>query len=180
MKITDKPYVEPSNAAVYDIKISLESVETRSAKAQSTGFVMQTMGPNMPESVQTKLMARYMNLIGEVDLGEEILEEFRNKQPDPMAMKMQQLEIAKLEAQVQNEFAKARENEIDYELKSAKTANELAKAGKTSSERDSIDQSFLDKESGNEQARKMEEKMFDHEASLDAKAFDKLNETTKK
>ena len=75
-----------------------------------------------------------------------------------MQQQMQQLQLAMLEAQVQNERAKAQENEVDVGLKQAKTQNELAKAGKLSSEKDNLDIDYLEKESGVDHQKEMEKK----------------------
>lgn len=159
-RITDKPYVEPQNGTEFDIKITLESAETRAAKAQSTGFVLQTMGPNMPQNAQQMLLARYMKLIGEPDIAKSI-----ENPPPPseqemmaqqLALKGQELEIAKLEAEVANERAKAAENAVDVELKKAKTMVEQAKARITNSDSDLKDLDYLEKEQGLPHQREME------------------------
>lgn len=154
MRITDREYVQPQHDSQFDIKITIESAETRAAKAQSTGFVLQTMGPNMPPEVQNKLLARYMKLVGELDLSKDI--EDYQPQPDPAQQKIQELEIAKLEAQVRNEDAKGRENAVDVELKKAKTQTELAKARITNSDSDLKDLSYLTQEQGLDHERELE------------------------
>jgi hypothetical protein len=89
------------------------------------------------------------------------LEEYQ-PQPDPMAMKEMELRIALLEAQVQNERAKAMENQVDVQLKQAKTQSELAKAKVASSEADLKDLSFLERESGQDVIKDLAKK--DHDA----------------
>ena len=163
-RITDKPYVQPMNNSEYDIKMNLESAESRAAKAQSTGFVLQTMGPNMPQEQQQTLLARYMKLVGEPDIAKAI-EEYR-PQPDPMAQKVQELQIAKLEAEVFNERAKGQENAVDVELKKAKTAVEMAKARITNSDSDIKDLDFLERESGIPHQREMEKEQLKAQKEL--------------
>jgi len=163
-RITDKPFVQAQNDNEYDIKIHLESKETRAAKAQQTGFVMQTMGPNMPQEQQQILLARYMKLVGEPDIAKAI-EDFK-PQPDPIAEKAKELELAKLEAQVFNEQAKGRENAVDVELKKAKTAVEMAKARTVNSDSDIKDLDFLEKEQGIPHQREMEKESIKAEKEL--------------
>lgn len=165
-KITDKPYVEPLNDNVFDIKMTLESAETRAAKAQSTGFVLQTMGPNMPQAQQQKLLSRYMKLIGEPDIAKEI-EEFQ-PQPDPLQEQINKLQIAKLEAEVANERAKAAENEADIALKRAKT-RELE------SRSDITDLDYLERESGMPHQREMEKKAMDIDGKLAQEQYKQSN-----
>ena len=157
--ITDKPYVQPTRDNSFNIKITLESAETRAAKAQSTGFVLQTMGPSMPQTAQQKLLARYMKLIGEPDIAHQI----ENPQPDPAqeaAMKQQQelhdLQIAKLKAEIFNEEAKGAENAVDVDLKKAKVLVEQAKARITNSDSDLRDLDYLEKEQGLPHQRELE------------------------
>ena len=161
-RITDKPYVEATNDVAYDIKMTLESAETRAAKAQSTGFVLQTMGPNMGRQEQQTLLARYMKLIGEPDIANRI----ENPEPDPMQEEaqrkqsyIQDLEIKKLEAQVRNEEAKAMENEADIALKRAKTRQ-------IESGSDLTDLDYLEREGGMPHQREMEKKAMDIDGKL--------------
>ena len=78
-----------------------------------------------------------------------------------------------LKAQIQNEYAKAAENEVDRELKAARAQNELAKAGKVSSERDKLDLDFVEQASGLKQERELESQLM----GLQFK--DKLNKENK-
>jgi hypothetical protein len=82
--------------------------------------------------------------------------------------------MALLEAQVQNERAKAGENEVDIELKTAKTQSELAKARAVGSEADLKDLDFIHKERGVDVEKEMAKKEFDRKANLDLKAVDAL------
>ena len=161
--ITDKEYIEPKNDNEYDIKMTLESAETRAAKAQSTGFVLQTMGPNMPPQAMTVLLARYMKLIGELDVSHmienpEVSPEQQEAQAKQQAHadKMMELELALMEAKVYNEQAKGQENAVDVELKTAKTETERAKARITNSDSDLKDIDYLEREAGIPHERELE------------------------
>ncbi len=77
-------------------------------------------------------------------------------QVDPMAQKQMELQIALLEAEVENERAKGIENQMDVKLKGAKAANEIAKAKKTSSEADMKDLEFLMEDQGISHERDMQ------------------------
>jgi len=161
--ITDKEYIEPKNDNEYDIKMTLESAETRVAKAERTGFVLQTMGPNMPPQAMTVLLARYMKLIGELDVSHmienpEVSPEEQQAQAKQQAHadKMMELELALMEAKVYNEQAKGQENAVDVELKTAKTETERAKARITNSDSDLKDIDYLEKEAGIPHERELE------------------------
>ena len=161
--ITDKEYIEPKNDNEYDIKMTLESAETRVAKAERTGFVLQTMGPNMPPQAMTVLLARYMKLIGELDVSHmiknpEVSPEEQQAQAKQQAHadKMMELELALMEAKVYNEQAKGQENAVDVELKTAKTETERAKARITNSDSDLKDIDYLEREAGIPHERELE------------------------
>ena len=161
--ITDKEYIEPKNDNEYDIKMTLESAETREAKAERTGFVLQTMGPNMPPQAMTVLLARYMKLIGELDVSHmienpEVSPEEQQAQAKQQAHadKMMELELALMEAKVYNEQAKGQENAVDVELKTAKTETERAKARITNSDSDLKDIDYLEREAGIPHERELE------------------------
>lgn len=162
MMITDKEYVTPGNSSEFDIKLTLESAETRAAKAQSTGFVLQTMGPNMPQASQQKLLARYMKLIGEPDIAHAI----ENPEPDPAqeaaqqrAEQMAELEMQLLAAQIENERAKGEENRVDIQLK-------LAKTRQINSGSDLTDLDYLEKEQGLPHEREMEKQRVASEGKM--------------
>jgi hypothetical protein len=161
--ITDKEYIEPKNDNEYDIKMTLESAETRVAKAERTGFVLQTMGPNMPPQAMTVLLARYMKLIGELDVSHmiknpEVSPEEQQAQAKQQAHadKMMELELALMEAKVYNEQAKGQENAVDVDLKTAKTETERAKARITNSDSDLKDIDYLEREAGIPHERELE------------------------
>lgn len=137
-----------------DIDISISTSEDNAAKAQELAFMLQTIGPNEDPSIRRMLMAEIARLQKMPDLAKK-LEEYQ-PEPDPVAMRMQELQVALLEAQVANEQAKGRENEVDVYLKTAKTQTEAAKAKALSSEADLKDLSFLEKESGIEHAKALE------------------------
>ena len=74
--------------------------------------------------------------------------------PDPLAQRLQELQIQMLEAQIENERAKGGRAEIDSKLKEAKTKTELAKAANIESNTDSTDLDYLQKFYGvNEKAK---------------------------
>jgi len=106
-------------------------------------------------------------------------------QPDPMAQKIQELQIAKLEAEIFNERAKGQENQVDVALKTAKTETEQAKARQMHSQADKTDLDFVEQDAGISHGRELEKKAadtqgkaklkeLDNMAALDQKAFDAM------
>ena len=159
--------------------------------------MLQTMGNTMPPEMSQMILADIAKLRKMPDLAKRITD--YQPQPDPMVQQKAQLEVALLQAQVQNETAKAEENAVDVQLKTAKTQTEQAKARQMHSGSDLSDLDFVEKESGardmremdlevrkrtaamqgKEQDRRarMDEKEHDRLSNLDKAAFDSLTKT---
>lgn len=149
MRITNEQFVEINRDDLdgnIDIDITVSTAEDNSAKAQELAFMMQTMAQSMDHGMRTLLMSEIARLHKMPDLAKR-LEEYQ-PQPDPVAQKIQELQIAKLEAEVVNERAKGMENMVDVALKKAKTQSELAKAALSNEEADLKSLDFLERESG--------------------------------
>jgi hypothetical protein len=175
VRITNEQFVPVRRddlAGNFDLRLSISTAEADNEKAQELSFMLQTMGNNMDPEMSKMILADIAKLRKMPSLAKRI-EEYQ-PQPDPMAVQKAQLELALLQAQIQNEQNKALENGADIKLKQAKTQNELAKAGKTQSEGDLKDLEFLEKEAGEDHAKDMEKKQFDRDMQLDMKAADQL------
>ena len=129
-----------------DIDLDVSTAEMDQNRAQELSFLLQTVGPNTDPGLMKIIMSEITKLKQMPDVAKQILE--YEPQPDPMQVKIQELQIAKLEAEVANEQAKTRENQVDVGLKQAKTQTELAKANALNSDADLKDLDYLDKESG--------------------------------
>jgi len=156
-----------------DIDIEVSTAEDNAAKAQELSFMLQTGQQTMnPEEVRI-IRAEIARLQKMPYLAKKI-EEFR-PEPDPLAIKKAELEIALLEAKVMNERAKGRENEVDVGLKKAKTASELAKTRNINSQSDKQDLEFLREESGAAKKEKMQEKYLDHKSKAELETIKQEN-----
>ena len=138
----------------YDIKLNISTAEADEQKGSELAFMLQTMGNTMPPEMSQMILADIAQLRKMPDLAKRIAE--YQPQPDPMAQQKAQLENALLEAQVANETAKGRENEVDVQLKSAIAATEQAKARGLHSQSDMVDLDFVEKESGVLHAREID------------------------
>jgi len=170
----------------YDIKLNISTAEADEQKGSELAFMLQTMGNTMPPEMSQMILADIAKLRKMPDLAKRIAE--YQPQPNPLAQQKAQLELALLQAQVQNETAKGKENFVDVELKSAKTQTELAKARSMHSDSDGKDLDFVDRESGardmremnlegRKHAQNMESKEHDRLSNLDKSAFDQLTKT---
>jgi hypothetical protein len=77
-------------------------------------------------------------------------------EPDPVAQKMQELEIAKIEAEIAEIRAKAEKTLKEAGLADAKTVTEGAKAANLNSATDQQNLDFVEQESGVKQERDLQ------------------------
>ena len=93
-------------------------------------------------------------------------------EPDPMQQQIQalqlenmQLENAKLKADIADKYARAKENEIDARLKTAKAGFEEAKTRKLHSDADVVDLNFLKADQGIGHQEAMDKEMVKQQDS---------------
>ena len=180
IRITNEEFITIKKDDLYgnfDLRLTISTAEADNQKAQELAFMLQTMGNSMPMDMSQMILSDIARLRNMPDLAKKIAT--YQPQPDPMQQKMAELQVAMLEAQVMNERAKGQENQVDVELKSAKTQTELAKTRNLESQSDLRDLDFLHKESGEDLNRKLQEKDFDRRSQLDLTAAKKLSEGDK-
>jgi hypothetical protein len=138
----------------FDLKLSISTAEEDNAKAQEMAFMLQTMGNNMDPMIAYKIMAKIFYLRKLPDLAKE-LEEYQ-PQPDPMQQKIQELEMLKLQGEIELLFGKVDETRAKVILDQAKAITEQARARMLSSDADLKDLDFVEQESGVKQERQKE------------------------
>jgi hypothetical protein len=135
-----------------DIDLAISTSEDNKATASELSFLLQTIGPSEDPNLRKMIIADICDLYKKPELAKSIRE--YQPQPDPLAQRLQELQIQMLEAQIENERAKGGRAEIDSRLKEAKTKTELAKAANIESNTDSTDLDYLQKFYGvNEKAK---------------------------
>lgn len=146
----------------FDLKVDVSSLEEDNVKAQELAFMLQTMGPNSDPMIAMKILTKIAHLRKMPDLAEE----FDNYQPkpDPMQQQMQQLEMAKVQKEIQK---------IDAEIaeKMAGAQLDLAKASETQTKSDLNNLDFLEQESGTKQEREKELHGEQARANMELEAF---------
>ena len=186
IRITNDEYVpirRDDLAGKIDIDISISTSEDNAAKSQELSFLLQTVGPSEDPSIRREIMAQIMDLMRMPEQAKKIRD--YQPQPDPVQQKMQELQIAKLEAEIEkiradaaNKLASSVENEADRDEKLAQAELKRAQARKLMSEADNLDLDFLkkdemiDEQTANERDqmqydRKMQEKQFDRMHTLE-------------
>ena len=155
-RITNKPYVpyDPADPdGNLDIRIQVNTAEADAEKSRELAFLQQTMGPNDDPKVSRKIRAEMFKLKGMPELAKWI-EEYE-PQPDPLMVQKAQLEIQELQASIAEKQSRAQENQIDMELKRAKTVVEQAKARQLHSESDMKDLDYVRTQTGQKQQEEM-------------------------
>jgi len=135
----------------YDLRLNISTAEADNQKAEELAFMLQTTAQSMGPTFSQMILAEIARLRKMPDLARQITE--YQPQPDPIAEEAKAMQLELLKAQVANERAKAEENVIDRQYKVAKMQTELAQAKAIKSKSDLDDLSFIEKESGVEQAK---------------------------
>lgn len=188
VRITNEEFVtirREDLAGNFDLKTTISTAEEDNNKAQELAFMLQTMGNNMDPEMSKMILSDIARLRKMPELAKKI-EEYQ-PQPDPLAQKKLELEVALLEAQVMVEQAKSQQLGSVAVLNEAKAGTEEAKQGNIRSATDKADLDFVEQESGvtqerelqrqGEQARsQMNLKRMDHEFKKEQMGFDLLKD----
>lgn len=157
IRITNEEFVRVKRddlAGNFDLKLSISTAEEDNNKAQELAFMLQTMGPNGDAELNKMILADICRLRKMPDMAKKI--ETYQPQPDPMQQKLQELELAKLEAEIAEIRAKAQKTLVDAGLSEAKIATEDAKANNLNSDTDNKNLDFVEQESGVKQERDLQ------------------------
>lgn len=162
-----------------DIDISISTAEDNAAKSQELSFLLQTVGPNEDPTIRREIMASIMELMRMPEEAKKMRE--YQPQPDPVQEQLKQLELQrlmlenqKLQSEIERNFARAGEDQVDILLKQNKAAVEAAKARKLDSDADITDLKFLAEDRGLNHQRQLELKEFDRLANIDAMALQSI------
>lgn len=138
----------------FDLRLTISTPEEDEAKAQELAFMLQTMGNNMDPSFSRMILSEIARLRKMPDLAKRI--EDYQPQPDPLAQRKAELEVAMLEAQLQNEHAQAQQRMAGAQLDMARINTEDSKAANIQSDTDQKNLNFIEQESGVKQERELQ------------------------
>lgn len=138
----------------FDLKLSISTAEEDNNKAQELAFMLQTIGNNMDLEMSKMILSDIARLRKMPDLAKRI--EAYEPQPDPLAQRKAELEIALLEAEIATEHAKAQSLMGAGTLAMAKSGTEQAKQGNIQSDTDQKNLDFVEQESGVKQERDLQ------------------------
>ena len=183
IRITNDEYVpirRDDLAGKIDIDISISTSEDNAAKSQELSFLLQTVGPSEDPSIRREIMAQIMDLMRMPEQAKKIRD--YQPQPDPVQQKMQELQIAKLEAEIEkikadaaNKLASSVENEADRDEKLAQAELKRAQARKLLSEADNLDLDFLKKDEMIDEQTANERDQMQYDRKMQEKQFDRLH-----
>ena len=191
VRVTNEQFVKirkddlPGN---FDLTLSISTAEEDNNKAEQLAFMLQTMGNNMDPDLSKMILGDIAKLRKMPELAQKI--EKYQPQPDPMAQKKAELEVALLEAQIEVERSKAQLNMANAQLDQAKSGTEGAKQGHIKSDTDLKNLEFVEQEKGVTQEREMQLhgeqarsqaklKVMDHQMKQEDKVNDVLAEYLK-
>jgi hypothetical protein len=173
MRITGKEFVpwnEDDSLGEIDIDLEISTASMDMQKSERIAFLLQTTAQFLPQDLVLEMTAKMYELDRMPDLAERI--RTYQPQPDPYAEEMKQLEMEKLKSEIEERRSRSVENESDRQLKMAKAAEAAAKAGKTTSEQDKLDQDFLDKETGFERQKELDDMNIKHKQEIEKKKIE--------
>ena len=141
-----------------DIKLNISTAETDNAKAEELSFMLQTMGNTMPQPMSQIILEDIARLRKMPELAKKIKDFV--PQPDPVQEQIQQLEIVKLQAEIEKIQSETLENTAEAGL-------DDAKAEQARSDTDLKDLQFVETESGVTQERNLEQDGAQARANLE-------------
>ena len=157
IRVTNEEFVKVRRddlAGEFDLKLSISTAEEDNNKAEQLAFMLQTMGNNMDPGMSRMILADIAKLRKMPTLCKKI-EEYQ-PEPDPMAERMAELEMAKMEAEIEEIKATAMERQARAQLQMAQISTEGAKAFDIQSSTDQKNLDFVEQESGVKQERDLQ------------------------
>lgn len=166
VRITNDEFVpirKDELAGKFDLKITITTSEEDNAKAEELAFIMQTSANTLDFGITKFILADIANLRKMPDLAKKI-EEY-NPEPDPLEVKQKELEIAKIEAQIQKLNSEALENNLQAELIKVRIEDVSADTDKKSLD-------FVEQESGVTQERDLQKQGEQARGNLALKKYE--------
>lgn len=157
VRVTNEEFVTVRRddlAGKFDLELSISTAEEDNNKAEQLAFMLQTIGPNGDQGMTKMILSDIAKLRKMPDLAKRI--EAYEPTPDPVAEKLRELEIAKIEAEIMEIRAKAMQYQASANLNVAKAGTESVKQGNLQADTDKKNLDFVEQESGVTQERAKE------------------------
>lgn len=154
----------------FDLKLSISTAEEDDNKAKQLAFLLQTVGPKADPEMVKMILADIARLRKMPDMAKRI--EAYQPQPDPVAQKMQELAVAKIEAEIAEIQAKTQATLAGAGLAQSKVGTEAAKQGHLKSVTDQANLDFVEQEKGVTQERHLQVAGEQAHSNMQLKAVD--------
>jgi len=141
-------------AGEYDLKLAISTAEEDDNKAKELSFMLQTMGNSMDPKMSNMILTDIARLRKMPELAHKI--ENYEPQPDQHQQEMQQLEKAKLQAEIAEIESRTIENQAEAQLDMARAGSEGAKTQNLQSDTDKKNLDYVEQESGVTQERELQ------------------------
>jgi hypothetical protein len=141
-------------AGQFDLELSISTAEEDNNKAEQLAFMYQTSAPNGDVGLNKMILSDIARLRKMPDLAQKI--EAYEPQPDPIAEQIKQLQVEKLQAEIQEIQARAMQYQSVAQLNEAKIGTEGNKQENLKSDTDRKNLDFVEQESGVTQERAKE------------------------
>lgn len=160
VRVTNEEFVEVDRddlRGTFDLKLTISTAEEDNQKVDRLAFLFQTMGNSVPWDI-TKYVLSEISTLSKLPTLAQKIESFE-PQPDPMAQKKAELEVAILEAELAEIQSKTMKNQ-------ASAQKDMADSGLKSSSRDKQDLDYIEQESGVTQERDLQKMGAQAKANL--------------
>lgn len=102
IRVTNKDYITINRedlAGQMDLEVDIATTEVDNNKAQDLGFMLQTLGPQMDTGIYMMMLAEIADLKRMPGLAEKLRK--WEPQPDPMQQQLQQLEMLRVQKEIE-------------------------------------------------------------------------------
>lgn len=139
IRVTNREFVEIKRedlAGAFDLIVDISTAQVDEQKSQDLGMMLQTIGPDMDPGLSKIILGQIADLKRMPELAEQI--RAYEPQPDPLQVRLQELQIEEMEAKIELDRARAAEamaqaenKALDTELEStgAKHQRDVEKQG---------------------------------------------------
>lgn len=130
IRVTNKQFVKISRESLkgkFDLTVDISTAAMDAQSAQDLGFILQTMGPGLPQTEKQELMAEFVSKMKMPKLAESI----RNYEPQPTPMdnlllQEQELKNQKIQSEVSLNMARANNYEVEASERTVGIQNDVS------------------------------------------------------
>ena len=156
VRLTNSTFIEVRRddlTGKFDLELSITTAEEDESKAQQLAFMLQTASGEDP-SLRKMILSEIARLRKMPELAQKIID--FNPEPDEMQQQLQQLQMKKLEAEIQLLQAQAQEASAGGALKGAKIEVESSRSSMLQNKADRDTLNYVEQEGGITHNRKVE------------------------